>query len=42
MMKEYYCQRASAGLVITEATGISKQGTARSLPSYFFCELIFV
>jgi N-ethylmaleimide reductase len=26
MMAEYYAQRASAGLVITEATGISLQG----------------
>ncbi|MEM6884802.1 MAG: alkene reductase, partial [Verrucomicrobiota bacterium] len=26
LMAEYYAQRASAGLVITEATSISKQG----------------
>src|ERR1700744_3933413 len=26
LMAEYYAQRASAGLIITEATGISRQG----------------
>ena len=26
LMKDYYVQRASAGLVITEATGMSRQG----------------
>ena len=26
LMVEYYTQRASAGLIITEATGISRQG----------------
>src|ERR1700692_3841908 len=26
LMAEYYAQRASAGLIITEATGISQQG----------------
>lgn len=27
LMKEYYCQRAGAGLIIAEATNISRQGT---------------
>jgi 2,4-dienoyl-CoA reductase-like NADH-dependent reductase (Old Yellow Enzyme family) len=31
MMKEYYLQRASAGLIITEATGISVQGALLSV-----------
>jgi 2,4-dienoyl-CoA reductase-like NADH-dependent reductase (Old Yellow Enzyme family) len=26
LMKTYYCQRAGAGLILTEATGISRQG----------------
>ena len=26
LMAEYYAQRASAGLIISEATGISRQG----------------
>src|SRR5690606_21494966 len=26
LMRQYYCQRASAGLIVTEATSISPQG----------------
>ncbi len=33
---KYYEQRASAGLLITEATAISEQGKPLSLSSYFF------
>jgi N-ethylmaleimide reductase len=31
LMSEYYSQRASAGLIISEATGITQQGIAETV-----------
>jgi len=34
-MAEYYAQRASAGLIISKAIGISRQGSAGPMPLGF-------